>query len=78
LQRLRQLLALVVDDLGNREAGGRASSPPAEPASFKAEGALLRAALAKAITEPWRRLAQLEVAVEGVKPQLSNTLQDGT
>jgi hypothetical protein len=84
LQRLRQLLALVVDDL----------PPVAKPASFEAEGALLRAALAKAIAEPWRRLAELEAArpkhrppfvpgaaasaVEGVKPYLSNILNDGT
>jgi hypothetical protein len=68
LQRLRHLLALVVDDL----------PPAAKPASFEAEGALLRAALAKAIAEPWRRLAELEAAVEGIKPYLSNTLNDGT
>jgi hypothetical protein len=84
LQRLRQLLALVVDDL----------PPAAKPASFEAEGALLRAALAKAIAEPWRRLAELEAArpkhrppfvpgaaasaVEGINPYLSNTLNDGT
>jgi hypothetical protein len=37
LQLLRQMLALVVDDL----------PPVAKPASFEAEGALLRAALAK-------------------------------
>lgn len=67
LQGLRKLLALVVDDL----------PPPPKPASFEAEGALLRAALKKALTEPWERLAALEAAVEGMKPYLSNTKQDG-
>ncbi|MDB5441183.1 MAG: hypothetical protein JWM33_3610 [Caulobacteraceae bacterium] len=67
LQAIRKMLALVVDDL----------PPPPKPASFEAEGALLRAALAKAVAEPWRRLAELEAAVEGLKPYLSNTLQDG-
>jgi hypothetical protein len=67
LQAIRKMLALVVEDL----------PPPAKPASFEAEGALLRAALAKALAEPWRRLAALEKAVEGLKPYLSNTLQDG-
>jgi hypothetical protein len=42
LQRIRKMLALVVDDL----------PPPPNPASFEAEGALLRAALAKAIAQP--------------------------
>src|SRR4051794_34012740 len=68
LQRLRQLLALVVEDI----------PPTPKPASFEAEGAILRAALAKAISEPWERLAKLEAAVEGLKPYISNTLNDGT
>jgi hypothetical protein len=67
LQAIRKMLALVVDNL----------PPPPKPASFEAEGALLRAAVAKAIAEPWERLAALEAAVEGLKPYLSNTLQDG-
>jgi hypothetical protein len=67
LQAIRKMLALVVEDL----------PPPPKPPSFEAEGALLRAALAKAITEPWERLTALEKAVEGLKPYLSNTLNDG-
>jgi hypothetical protein len=46
LQAIRKMLALVVDDL----------PPSSNPASFEAEGALLRAAHA-AIAEPWQRLA---------------------
>ncbi len=67
LQAIRKLLAAVVDDL----------PPPPKPASFEAEGALLRAALQRALTEPWERLAALEAAVEGIRPYLSNTLNDG-
>ncbi len=68
LQAIRKMLDVVSHDL----------PPPPKPASFEAEGALLRAALARAICEPWERLAALEKAVEGVKPYLSNTLNDGT
>ncbi len=67
LQAIRKLLALVVDDL----------PPPPKPANFAVEGALLRAALQRALTEPWERLAAIEAAVEGIRPYLSNTLNDG-
>jgi len=60
LQAIRQVFALVIDDL----------PPPPKPASSEAEGALLRAALAKAITEPWRRLAELEAAIRAANRPL--------
>jgi hypothetical protein len=67
LQLMRKALSAVVDDL-----------PPApKPANFEREGEILRAALAKALSEPWQRLAQLEAAVEGIRPYLRNTLNDG-
>jgi hypothetical protein len=67
LQRLRRMLALVVDEL----------PPTPKPPSFEAEGALLRAALAKAICEPWRLLARLESAIQPLRPYLSDTRQNG-
>ena len=67
LQRIRKLLSTVVEEL----------PPPPKPPNFETEGALLRAALAKAIAEPWQRLAALEAAVEALKPYISNTRNDG-
>ncbi len=51
--------------------------PPPKPANFETEGAHLRAALQRTLTEPWERLAALEAAVEGIRPNLGNTLNDG-
>jgi hypothetical protein len=64
---LRAILALYRDDL----------PPPPKPPDFEQEGKALLAALEKALAEPWERLAALEEAVEGIKPYLSNTKQDG-
>jgi hypothetical protein len=67
LQAIRKILDAVVDDL----------LPPPKPRSFEAEGAILRAALERAFREPHERLAALYKAVEGIKPYISNTLNDG-
>jgi len=67
LRAIRQMLTLVVENL----------PPVSKPVSFEEEGKILRAALARAITEPWERLATLEKAVEAMKPYISNTKDDG-
>jgi hypothetical protein len=67
LQAIRKMLALVVADL----------PPPPKPATFEAEGAILRATLARAIAKPWHLLENLESAIEAIRPYLANPELDG-
>ena len=51
--------------------------PVSKPANFEEEGKILRAALARAIAEPWEQLTEVEKALEDVKPYITNILDDG-
>ena len=62
LQKIRSLLALVAEDL----------PPPAKPASFEAEGAALRAAMAKAFLDLLNELDALDGAIAGMRPFFAN------
>lgn len=61
MQSLRAILALVVE-----------LPPVGKPASFEAEGAALRAGLARALLEFTSKLDALEKAVAGIRPFISN------